>query len=288
MRRHPLEAALGLLLLATLPSASAASGGEPGMELKKAVDAARASAGCKGLVTPALRASLPVPVAGPGGLRYRVFFYDDTPGAQGPRALVEFRPPATVLSCRDAETLRSGTGDALGDAPAALVYPEREFQLARDKVLPLVRYLSEAFADGRKDEVVDDAAWELKARFEQFTEPGLTSAYRKMSPAFWSWLDERVAVSRKGVPESVALETAAAGDPCDAVAGPGNAARSYPLPVRGTTGARTTIPSTGHMCSRPGTSSNTSSTARAPPAVCRCHSRREQGASRSAPFIPRT
>lgn len=165
--------------------------------LSLASDAARRSAACAQRVPLEYSQSIPLPVRGEKGLRYRVMFYraygegprDPNPRVHNHVITAEFNANGADVVCRvpveyprPKQRFFGPLGDQMSAATRALsgeAYMEREA-----KLYTVIERAAQAFAAGRKDA---KAAAEFRPLFEAHAEPALKGHYRALAPEFLAW-----------------------------------------------------------------------------------------------------
>lgn len=187
------------LMIALVTTALAAES-EKGL-LKLTHEHIRSAGECRYFVGPGITYSLPVPVRGPDGVRYRQMFYrTHAPDgewhrptmAMPPGWFVEFNLDGTGVNCElEVAMPASEFGKPAGrlNTPAT----SKMNHEARDKeasvMLDELQQLAPAFANRLTDANTASAAKDFRNRFMKLAEPGLIPYYRALSPEFWAWLD---------------------------------------------------------------------------------------------------
>jgi hypothetical protein len=144
--------------------------------------------------------SLLVPVKAKQGLRYRLVFYPTYTEKGKPsseaialpaQVVVEFDMTTSSVSCTRPRGLPGKLGETLGRAvpSVATQISYDAYGVEEDRLYTLVEKVGAAFVAGKSDAATRKVAAEFRALFDRFSEPGLVSTYRALSPDFWKWLD---------------------------------------------------------------------------------------------------
>ncbi|MBI3298832.1 MAG: hypothetical protein HYZ75_11750 [Elusimicrobia bacterium] len=185
------------LIASLLLSAAPASGALPS-RLSLAADSVRLSLARECLITLEAFQSLPLPVRGEKGLRYRMMIYDafgENPEDHDkkvyvPHSVAQFDATGGEATCKVSVVFpkRRQRGGVLGDqmSPATLRMSREAFVEREARFYAAVEAAAGPFAAGKKDA---KAAAEFLAVFKAHSEPALAEYYRAMAPDFFEWLE---------------------------------------------------------------------------------------------------
>lgn len=189
--RHSIIAASLLLILAPRVNAET--------ELEEAARDTRLAPGCDRMAKSEFGQSFTLPVKTPQGLRYRLFYYpgytekgakEDDWVALPAQVIAEFDLKSGEVTCRRPREL-PGEGKPLGPGvpPASKSISFDAYEAEIDKLYTALERAAAGFAAGSSDAETRKAAREFRKLFNLYSEPGLASSYRALSPEFWKWLE---------------------------------------------------------------------------------------------------
>lgn len=168
--------------------------------LEEAARDTRYAPGCERMAKLEFGQSFTLPVKTPQGLRYRLFYYptrlekgagDEDWVALPAQVIAEFDLKTGEVICRRPRELPGEMGKPLGPgvppASKGISFDAHEAEI--DRLYNALERAAAGFAAGSSDAETRTAAREFRRLFNLYSEPGLASSYRSLSPEFWKWLE---------------------------------------------------------------------------------------------------
>jgi hypothetical protein len=168
--------------------------------LREAARDTRYAPVCERMAKVEFAESLVLPIKTAKGMRYRLFYYptfvekDSSPEealALPAKVVAEFDLTSGSVVCSRPRDLPGELGKTLGKAvpAAATAVPYDAYEADLDRLYDGLQRLAKSYSAGASDATARKDAEEFRSLFAKYSEPGLSSTYRALSPDFWKWLD---------------------------------------------------------------------------------------------------